>query len=64
MTGGLTVRGADAAATGMIARIAARRVDVSAERTEHESIELSRHSTLAVAISKTHRQGLLIEKCE
>lgn len=47
---------------GLIVRIERRRVYVDVTQVTHRPFELRHRITLAVAMTKTHRQGYLIEK--
>ena len=55
--------GAGAEALGVISRIEHHRVSVEVSTVTHRPFELAHRITLAVAMTKTHRQGYLIEKC-
>jgi len=55
--------GAGQEAIGVITRVDRRQLCVDVQRITRRPFELSCKITLAVAMSKTHRQGYLIEKC-
>lgn len=55
--------GAGREAAGLIVRIDRRRLRVDVTRVEERPFELSHKITLAVAMTRAHRQGYLIEKC-
>lgn len=55
--------GAGGEGIGLIARIERRQVFVDVTQVTHRPFELRHRITLAVAMTKTHRQGYLIEKC-
>lgn len=50
-------------AEGVIETTSKRAVTVSVEATQLQPFELRHQLTLAVAMSKAHRQGYLVEKC-
>jgi|CXWL01.1.fsa_nt_gi 16S rRNA (uracil1498-N3)-methyltransferase len=50
-------------ASGMIEQVSRRGVSVRVEQTQTLPFELRHRLTLAVAMSKAHRQGYLVEKC-
>jgi 16S rRNA (uracil1498-N3)-methyltransferase len=54
-------RGRDA--TARVERVARRQVRVTVEHITEHPFELRHQITLAVAMTKAHRQGYLIEKC-
>jgi 16S rRNA (uracil1498-N3)-methyltransferase len=55
--------GAGGVATGIIEQVSRRRVVVAVERITQVPWELNYRLTLAVAMSKSHRQGYMVEKC-
>jgi 16S rRNA (uracil1498-N3)-methyltransferase len=50
-------------ASGVVEQVARRGTSVRVERTHEVPFELRSRLTLAVAMSKAHRQGYLVEKC-